>query len=539
KKEDNVNNNILYDHEMQTFNNVDKYKGVQTQDVKKEDGKENMKCKTFIKKLMHKQNYATLCDLQESDHLLSADNTLMEIMSSSKDTKIKSASSKSAISTASTEIENVENNYINILEISEKIIAINNYKVNLAKYQDIKPPSTAGISGIFDIDYSDQDEMFHLEELWRLESDETNKNVTSINLNPKNEFILAITHGNYDKFRTEDYGLVSCWSLKNIEHPKRMHQFSTGVISCDFSKKNPNILAIGLHDGRIILFDVTLDENPVVLDNMNNPDKNIGIIWKLCWVIIEEKNDVIKLENLYSASQDGRITYWDKEKRFEANDIMLMKRAPIRKTNQKLTNSEIGKSELENQFLTGYTGAISMDFNKDNNKLYLVGTEDGSVQLCSISHNEQYLQTYYYHTAPINKIVWSPFNSDIFITASSDWTICIWSKHNDEPIVCLHGTKPVLDVIWSPSTSTLIASITSETLNIWDMTENLLDPITTNNAPPNSKYTCIKFNHDGKSIYVGTSVGVVYLYSLVGLSDKSLNNNSKQLKAILESKKIN
>lgn len=59
---------------------------------------------------------------------------------------------------------------------------------------------------------------------------------------------------------------------------------------------------------------------------------------------------------------------------------------------------------------------------KIDKNIYFVSCDDHNIYRCSKSYKERYLETYYGHTGPVYKIKCNPFHSDIFITASADWT---------------------------------------------------------------------------------------------------------------------
>ena len=42
----------------------------------------------------------------------------------------------------------------------------------------------------------------------------------------------------------------------------------------------------------------------------------------------------------------------------------------------------------------GLAGGMCFDFNKYNDSLFLVGTEEGKIHLCSKAYSGQYLETY-------------------------------------------------------------------------------------------------------------------------------------------------
>lgn len=60
---------------------------------------------------------------------------------------------------------------------------------------------------------------------------------------------------------------------------------------------------------------------------------------------------------------------------------------------------------------------LSFDFPPGDGATYFAGTEDGLIHKCSVSYNEQYLETYHGHTGPVYRIRCSPFCERLFLSA--------------------------------------------------------------------------------------------------------------------------
>jgi hypothetical protein len=72
-----------------------------------------------------------------------------------------------------------------------------------------------------------------------------------------------------------------------------------------------------------------------------------------------------------------------------------------------------------------------------------VGTEDGNIHKCSCSYNEQYLASYLGHSGPVNKVKYSKFQTDMFLSCSADWTIRLWNEHKLESPILTFETSNV------------------------------------------------------------------------------------------------
>ena len=71
---------------------------------------------------------------------------------------------------------------------------------------------------------------------------------------------------------------------------------------------------------------------------------------------------------------------------------------------------------------------MSFDFNQRDGRMYIAGTEDGHIYKCSTSYSEQYLETYSGHMGPVYRVQWSPFQSNLFISSSADWSVKLWTE---------------------------------------------------------------------------------------------------------------
>jgi WD40 repeat protein len=98
--------------------------------------------------------------------------------------------------------------------------------------------------------------------------------------------------------------------------------------------------------------------------------------------------------------------------------------------NQKAGNATANSSS----FIARQSGGLSLDFQPRDSSLYLVGTEDAQIHRCSSSYNEQYLSTYSAHTGPVNRVKWSPFVSNVFLSCSADWTSRLWNVDSETEV---------------------------------------------------------------------------------------------------------
>ena len=136
-----------------------------------------------------------------------------------------------------------------------------------------------------------------LNELWKYESSH-NRGFTAkcISWNRKIVDIIAVGYGFNSE---EDKGLVCVWNIKNLEYPERVYQLPFSVTSCDFSGQSPNLLAVGLANGIVHVFNVASKKKESALDTVGMIGRHIGKY--LCLVLLKQNNplnELLKINNL-------------------------------------------------------------------------------------------------------------------------------------------------------------------------------------------------------------------------------------------------
>ena len=58
------------------------------------------------------------------------------------------------------------------------------------------------------------------------------------------------------RLREADGGLICCYSLKNPSHPEYAFTTESGVMCLDFHPQHSSLLAVGLYDGSVLVYDV-------------------------------------------------------------------------------------------------------------------------------------------------------------------------------------------------------------------------------------------------------------------------------------------
>ena len=123
-------------------------------------------------------------------------------------------------------------------------------------------------------------------------------------------------------------------------------------------------------------------------------------------------------------------------------------------------------------------GVRCIAFKPDLDCQFLVGTEAGHIHLCSTEFSSQFLMTYKVHVTPINKVVWNPFYTNLFLSCASESRVFLWHRQLARPVMFYSLGSQVTDVSWTEQSSTIFAITNIEgSVAIFDISINKYSPI--------------------------------------------------------------
>merc|ERR1719248_433526 len=333
--------------------------------------------------------------------------------------------------------------------------------------------------------------------LWRFSSEKAKrKQVTSIKWNPLYNDLCAVGFGSYD-FNRQGTGVICCYSLKNTRYPEYVFNTDAGVCSLDWHPRHPALLAVGLYDGTVLVYDVRARNKKPIYASTVRTNKHTDPVWEVRWNT-DESSGVL---NFFSISSDGRVSNWFLMKnKLESEELMELK----------LVSGTASNSEDDEASLTGLAGGLCFDFHKQSEHLFLVGTEEGRIHKCSKAFSGQYLETYEGHSMAVYTVSWNPYHPKIFISASADWTVKMWDHTNKTPVMSFDLAQSIGDVAWAPLSSTTFAAITSDgVVHIYDLSVNRNERICYQRVVKRAKLTHVAFNSAEPIIIVGDDRGGV------------------------------
>jgi dynein intermediate chain 1 len=331
--------------------------------------------------------------------------------------------------------------------------------------------------------------------LWRFSTKRTKtKQVTTLCWNPSYPDLFAVAYGSYD-FMRQGSGMVCCFSLKNTGNPEYTFTTDSGVMCLDFHNHHQSLLAVGCYDGTVLVFDVRNKVNRPIYSSSIKTGKHTDPVWQVHW----QEEDLAKELNFFSISSDGQVASWIMSKNeLKMEPVMQLKLVAATRDDPDEVN------------LSGLAGGCCFDFNKHNEHLFIVGTEEGKIHKCSKAYSGQYLETYQGHHMVVYSIKWNPFHPRVFISCSADWTVRIWDHNNPHPILSFDLGNAVGDVAWAPYSSTVFAAVTSDgKVHVFDLAENKHEPLCEQKVVKRAKLTHVCFNKSDPIVIVGDDRGGV------------------------------
>ncbi|PHJ19260.1 wd g-beta repeat-containing protein [Cystoisospora suis] len=279
--------------------------------------------------------------------------------------------------------------------------------------------------------------------------------ISAVEWNPANQDLLAVGCGSTPAASTVTTpdGWILFWSLKNPLHPERKIHTSAGALSLHFSCFNPNLLASGLADGHVAIWDLRRPGDEPVLQShsvlsVQGSSRHSDAVWDVRWV--DRGPEKIPREQLLSIGGDGRVYQWTMKKVLERTTMMSIKH--VSNPCVKVTWNSPGGAQTNDTVVFMHASGLCIDISDQDPSTYVIGTDEGLIHRCSTSYNEQYLDTYLGHTGPVNSVKYSLFHSDAFLSCSDDGMIRLWNVKQPEDAAAIlppsSRYSAVTDISW-------------------------------------------------------------------------------------------
>lgn len=211
-------------------------------------------------------------------------------------------------------------------ENKKKSALISKKKEEAKKKEEEEAKKGGGSGDAAGEDLDPKDDKVTFKSLFFFECDVTEgRQVSCMDINELNPDLIAVGYGEYDINCVDDSklkpGLLCFWTLKNPDFPEKIITHEHSITACQFSKKNPNLIAIGDSHGNIAIFNIRGSDTKPIAESKDMDSKHTDIVWEIQWMQRENKS-----ESLISISGDGRIIEWSMKKGLEFNELMQLKR---------------------------------------------------------------------------------------------------------------------------------------------------------------------------------------------------------------------
>ncbi|XP_054706696.1 dynein axonemal intermediate chain 4-like [Uloborus diversus] len=402
------------------------------------------------------------------------------------------------------------------LYVTEKALNYNTYKKSILSYngyetqlEDIMMDSSSSAfkDGNESDEYSSNSNIkLHL--LFYLEKINHNYKVTCMECSSSNDCIFVAGYGAVPEKETlvEPKGFILCWNIHKSGYPERIYHTDESVSCIEISKKCPYLIAVGMRHGLVALYDLREQEKLTKVDNRSSPVRPIGTITSVCWMEKQQTGDR-QAAVILSSSKDGVICYWTVEQVLEGQVFRHIKRGS--------TSSK----EKERKYLIAIDAAAwGMQMRPDLKGVFTIATAEGQVLVADCNDPVIYIKVYDCHNGPVFDLQWSPLANDVFMTCSTDQTVCIWQWDKPSPVKTLKLSDAVLKIAWSNVTSTLFLVMMRMKIQIFNLSQDLHEPIAQVFAPEGVSFTYITFCKQNNWFLVGKSSGDIVLYELVGIT---------------------
>ncbi|GBG92562.1 hypothetical protein CBR_g56035 [Chara braunii] len=352
--------------------------------------------------------------------------------------------------------------------------------------------------------------------LWKFYHERgSRKCVTSICWNPEYVDLFAVGYGSFS-FTRQTLGVICCFTLKNPSYPEYVFTTDSGVMSLDFHPQHCSLLAVGLYDGSVVVYDVRNKLNRPIFKSTVKTGKHTDPVWQVRW----QEEDLTKALSFFSVSSDGRVSLWTMSKsELQHQDVMELK----------LTTDWKALEADDDATLGSLAGGCCFDFNRTTDHLFIVGTEEGTIHKCSKAYNSQYLETYKGHSMAVHSVAWNYWHPRVFLSASSDWTVKLWEHTNPNPVLSFDLSNAVGDVAWAPYSVTTFAAVTNDgKVHVFDLAENKHEPMCEQKIVRKAKLLKLAFNPKHPILLVGDDRGGVTSLKLSPNLRKNVVHNAVQ-----------
>ncbi|PZC80367.1 hypothetical protein B5X24_HaOG214785 [Helicoverpa armigera] len=285
------------------------------------------------------------------------------------------------------------------------------------------------------------------------------------------------------------------WDLENpfTPHCEFLPPTACWDIAC--SPVNPALIVGGLDDGRVCVFDIRAQAEPVSISPTHNANRDP--ITAILYIQSRLNNE------FFISSSDGHCKWFDIRDLSEPMESIFM-------------TVEVPRGEVPS--CANAEGITSMQFDRALPTRFLAGTETGlvlNINRKGKTQQELMTGTYNAHLGPVRAVHRSPCITKMFLTCG-DWTVHVWSDDiRTSPLITGNRHRhQLMDAVWAPERLTCYMTVSEDGMfRYCDLLRSYSEPVL---SMALSKQPLLKVvpHADGRLVVMGDKEGTVYLVSL-------------------------
>ncbi|KAH3759412.1 WD repeat domain 78 [Pelomyxa schiedti] len=359
--------------------------------------------------------------------------------------------------------------------------------------------------------------------LWKYEQKQSLKvprQVSCMSWNAFHKEMVAVSYVPRNSVSGPTPGVILVWSASNSQYPLLSLHARNSVLSLAFSTLHPALLAGGLEDGSIAVFDLRATPSGLY-SCVSSPITHSSAVWEVLWV---ERG--IEGEYLLSAGADGKVNKWTYSQGVISHVEVITRFPNVPNTfkTHGLTKSHFPQSTL----LASHAGVLCLDVHPVHKNVIIVGTESG---VCFKYVNPYQPVPYAGHTAPITACKWSHFEEHVFASCGGDWRVCLWDCNSPSaPLTVLNisNTFPPTDLCWYKQEQHTIAVSVGNSVQLWNTSKSTLDPFAIKKFT--SQVSRVLFSNHYPVLLVATTNGAIHVVRMLSpLVQLQQQNNTDSL----------
>ncbi|EDV38786.1 uncharacterized protein Dana_GF24973 [Drosophila ananassae] len=398
------------------------------------------------------------------------------------------------------------------LMLTMRILASNVFEPQQRRYRNMELPDPLAEDVKF---------KYRLGLLWRLSppapDTEKHQAVSDVSFCPSNGDIMAVAYGVYSHAKVGKLprsGWVYVWNIKNPVNPERRYHYQVPVVTVEFSPTQPQLLAIGLHNGGVEVRDISVPDRPPLSMSQRKTSPHFEPVTSIKWIFFE--GDVgctdPNITPFLATSQAGAVT---KYRLINSPHLLGFEHQRLERAEGELEGIPIDRPPPAACLLANrHPQCLELVLDPVHRDIYYVLTDEGTLYRFSTNYPLQHLELRQVHDGPAACMEFSPWSPRMYLTCGSDWCIRIWLAGILVPIVTLqHHLSPVHCARWSRTHSTILVSLSRTTIDIWDLRNSTMKPVSSTSIDADIFYTTFKFTHCGRSLAVGNEAGNLLMMS--------------------------